>query len=106
MGIQSYLLGTPITMTDILAVLEPLQDPFYRGLLLSRLLLLQTLTTLSGDLLLVLKSLLHKLHILESQLLGNDVEVTGGVHVTLDVDDLGIVEATNDLEDSIDRTNV
>lgn len=103
---DSYLLGTPVTMTDILAVLQPLQNLFYRGLLLSRPLLLETLATLSGDLLLVLESLLHELNVLEPQLLGNDVEVTGGVHVTLDVDDLGIIEATHNLEDSIDRTNV
>lgn len=93
-------------MSDVLAILQHLQDLFYCGLRLSRLLLLETLATLSGDLLGGLESFLGELDILQSQLLGNDVKVTGGVHVALDVDDLGIVEATHDLEDGIDGTNM
>jgi hypothetical protein len=73
---------------------------------LHSLLLLQTLTTHAGLLLLVLESLFSKLDILESELLADDVKITGGVHVALNVNDLGIIEATNNLEDGIDGTNV
>lgn len=93
-------------MANVLAIIQPLQDLFYRRLHLSRLLLLQTLTTLSGNLLLGLEGLFHKLNVLEPQLLCDDVQVTGRVHVALDVDDLGIVEAADDLENGIDGTNV
>lgn len=93
-------------MADVLAILQPLQYLFYRRLHFPRPLLLQTLAALSSDLLLGLESLLHELHILEPQLLGNDVQVTGGVHVTLNMNDLSIVEAADDLEDGIDGTNV
>jgi hypothetical protein len=73
---------------------------------LNGLLLLQTLTTHAGLLLLVLESLFSELDILESELLADDVKITGGVHVTLNVNDLGVIEATDDLEDSIDSANV
>ena len=103
---KSYLLGSPVALADILAIVEPSQDLLNDLLLLTGLLLLQTLTTHAGLLLLVLESLLDKLNILEPQLLADDVEITGGVHVTLDVNNLGIIEATNHLEDGIDSTNV
>lgn len=103
---DSYLLGAPVAGSDILAVLQPLQDLLYRGQLISRVLLLQAVATWTGLLLLGLKGLLNKLNVLEPQLLGNDVQVTGRIHVTLDVDDLCIVEATDHLEYGIDGTNV
>ena len=103
---QTYLLGGPDALADILAVLEPGQNLLNRGLLFPGLLLLKTLTALAGDLLLGLESLLDKLDILEAQLLADDVEITRRVHVTLDVDDLGIIEAADDLEDGIDGADV
>ena len=68
--------------------------------------MLEALATLTGDLLLGLEGLLHKLNVLESQLLADDVEITDGVDVSLDVDNLGIVEAAHDLEDGIDSSDV
>ncbi len=103
---RTYLLRTPVALSDVFAVLDPSKNLFYRGLLLSGLLGLQTLSTLAGLLLLVLQGLLDKLNVLEPQLLADNIEVTGRVHVTLDVDDLSIVETPNDLEDGIDGTNV
>lgn len=103
---DSYLFGTPRALAHVLAVLQPGQDPLYRRLLLPGLLLLKALTTLAGLLLLHLKSLLDKLNILESQLLGNDVEVTGGVDISLNVDDLSVIKAADDLENGIDSTNM
>ena len=103
---RTYLLRTPVALSDVFAVLDPSKNLFYRGLLLSPLLGLQTLSTLAGLLLLVLQGFLDKLNVLEPQLLADNIEVTGRVHVALDVDDLSIVEAPNDLEDGIDGTNV
>lgn len=103
---RAYLLGGPVALSDVFAVLQPLQDLLDRGLLFSRLLLLKTLTTLAGLLLLQLESLLHKLDILQSQLLGNDIQITSGVDVSLNVDDLSIVKASDDLENRIDGTDV
>ncbi|KAI6768176.1 hypothetical protein HG530_006185 [Fusarium avenaceum] len=98
--------GTPGALADILAVVEPGQDLLKGVLVLHGLLLLKTLAAHAGLLLLVLDSLFSELNILESQLLADDVEITGGVHVTLNVDNLGVIEATDNLEDGIDSTNV
>lgn len=103
---MAYLLGAPVAMPDVLAVLQPLEYLFYRRLRFSRLFLLQTLATLAGDPLLGLESLLHELNVLEPQLLGNNLQITNRIDVALDMDDLGIVKATHDLEDGIDGTNV
>lgn len=102
----SYLLRAPGALADILAIVEPGQNLLKRSLILHGLLLLQTLTTHTGLLLLVLESLFSELNILESELFADDVEITGGVYVTLNVNDLGVIEATNDLEDGIDSANV
>lgn len=102
----SYLLGAPVALADILAIVEPGKNLLKRSLILDGLLLLQTLTTHTGFLLLVLESLFSELDILESELLADDVKITGGVHVTLNVNDLGVIEATNNLEDGIDSANV
>lgn len=102
----AYLLGTPGALADLLAVLEVGQDLLDSGLFLLPLLHLKRLTALAGLLLLVLESLLDELDILETKLLGDDVKITGGVDITLDVDDLGIIESTDDLEDGIDGADV
>lgn len=103
---KSYLLGAPGTLPDILALVKPVQDLLNGFLFLLGLLLLQRLATHTGLLLLVLEGFLNELNILESQLLADDVKITGGVHVTLNVDNLGIIEATNNLEDGIDGADV
>jgi hypothetical protein len=103
---NSYLLGTPVTLAHILAVLQPGQDLLYRLLLFPGLLLLETLAALAGFLLLHLKRLLDELDVLEPKLFSNDVKVTCGVDISLDVNDLCVVKATDDLEDGIDGTNM
>ena len=50
--------------------------------------------------------LLDPLNILETQLRLDDLHVTDGVDVALDVNDLSIVETPNDLEDGIDSADV
>lgn len=83
-----------------------LQDLGHGGLLLTQLLHLQALTTTTGLLVQVLEGLFDELNILDAQLLVDDGQITDGVDIALDVDDLGIVETTNDLEDGIDGANV
>lgn len=103
---KSYLLGSPGSLADVLAILEPGKNLLNDVLFSSGLLLFQALTTHAGLLLLVLKGLLDELDILQSEFLADDVQITSGVDITLDVNDLGIIEATNDLEDGIDSANV
>ena len=102
----AYLLGTPGALADLLAILEVLQDLLDSGLFLLPLLHLKRLTALAGLLLLVLEGLLDELDILETKLLADDVEITSGVDITLNVDNLGIIESTDDLEDGIDGADV
>lgn len=102
----TYLLGRPVVLADVLAGLEVLNDLLDSSLLHEKVLHLERLATTAGLLLVVLKGLLGKLKILDAKLLVDDLEITDGVDITLDVDDLSVVEATNDLEDGIDCTNV
>lgn len=45
--------------------------------------------------------LLDPFRILQSKFLPDDFHISYGVDVALDVDDLGVVESTNHLEDAI-----
>lgn len=81
-------------------------DLLNSGLLHEEVLHLERLTTTAGLLLVVLEGLLGELDILDAKLLADDLQITNGVDVTLDVDDLGIVEATDDLENGVDGANV
>jgi hypothetical protein len=76
------------------------------GLLLTQLLHLKRLSAALCLLAQALECLLNKLDILDPQLLADDGQITNGIDITLDVDDLSIVEAPDDLEDGIDSTNV
>lgn len=102
----TYLLGRPFTITDVLARLEPLQDRGSSGLVLLHFLHLQGLATAAGLLVQGLERLLDELDILDTQLLADDGQIANGIDITLDVNDLGIVEAADDLEDGVDGTNV
>jgi hypothetical protein len=79
---------------------------FSSGLFFLELLHLERLATTASLLLEGIESLLNKLDILDAQLLTDDVQITAGVDITLDVNNLSIVEATNHLENGIDSTNV
>ena len=48
-----------------------------------------------------IEMLLHPLNILQTELGLDDLHVTDGVNLALNVDDFSIVERTNDLEDAI-----
>lgn len=93
-------------MTDVLARLQPLENTTSGGLLLLQLLHLQRLATTASLLAESLESLLDELDILDAQLLADDGQVADGVDIALDVDNLGVIEATNHLENGIDGTNV
>lgn len=103
---MTYLLGGPVVLAHVLAGLEVLNDLLDGSLLHEKVLHLERLATTAGLLLVVLEGLLSELEILNAELLVDDLQIADGVDVTLDVDDLGIVEATNDLEDGIDGANV
>jgi hypothetical protein len=104
--VSTYLLWCPNTLPHIFAVLEHGKNSLDGRLLLLELLHLQTLATPAGFLDELFERLLDELNVLEAQLLGNDVQIAERVDVTLDVNDLGIVEAADDLEDGIDCANV
>lgn len=102
----TYLLWRPGALADILAILQHGQDLLNGSLLLLELLDLKTLATTTGKLLHGLERLLGELDILDAQLLADNVQISDGVDVALYVNNLGIVEAANHLEDGIDGTDM
>ena len=102
----TYLLGAPVALADVLAVFQHGKDLLDGGLLLLELLHLKRLATTSCLLDKVLEGLLGELDILQAELLADDVQVTDWVDVTLNVNDLGIIEATHNLEDGVDSADV
>jgi hypothetical protein len=95
-----------VVHAHVLAGLEVLNDLLNGSLLHQQVLHLERLATTAGLLFVVLERLLGELDVLDAQLLVNDLKIANGVDVTLDVDDLGIVEATDDLEDGVDGANM
>jgi len=93
-------------VTDVLAILKEGKNLLDGGFLLLELLHLEGLTTTASLLLDVLESLLSELDILDAELLADNLEITDGVDIALDVDNLGIIETSDDLEDGIDGANV
>lgn len=102
----AHLFWGPGPLANIFTVFQPSQNLFNNGLFLPRLLLLEALTTLASLLLLVLQRLLDELDILQSELLADYVKVTSRVDISLDVDNLGVIETPYDLEDSINGSDV
>ena len=88
------------------AILEMLQHLLHNGLLFLQLLHFQRLTAASGQLDKVLVRLLDEFNVLDAELVGDNLQVTDRVYVTLDVDDLCVVETSDDLEDGIDGADV
>jgi len=95
-----------VVLAHVLAGLEVFNDLLNGSLLHQEVLHLERLATTAGLLLVVLKRLLGELDVLDAQLLVDDLEVANGVDVTLDVNDLGVIEATDDLEDGVDGADV
>lgn len=93
-------------MTDIMALSQPLQNLVNNTLILLHSLHLQSLPTTSRLLRKSLKSLLHKLNVLDTQLLIDNSQIPNGVNITLNVDDLSIIKAPDHLEDGIDSTDM
>ena len=104
--IRTYLFGVPVTLADIIAILQELKDLGSGSLFLLKLLHLQRLSTTTSLLAKKLKSLLNKLDILDAELLVDDGQITARIDITLNVDNLGIIEAANHLEDGIDSADV
>jgi len=102
----TYLLGAPVLVTNVLAVLKESKNLLDGGFLLLELLHLKRLTTTAGLLLQVLESFLNELDILDTELLADNLEIADGVDITLDVDNLGIIETSDDLEEGIDGADV
>lgn len=104
---NSHLLVPPALLPHILLLIhQPAQHALHDSLLLLELLHLETLAAAARLLLQGLQVLLHKLDILDPQLVVDDLEITHGVDIALDVDDLGVVEAAHHLEDGVDGTDV
>ena len=95
-----------MSLAHILAILELLKDLLDSGELLLHLLHLQALATPSGVLDELLMRLLNELDVLDTELLADDVEIADGINITLNVDDLSIVEASHNLEDGVDGSDV
>jgi hypothetical protein len=103
---EAYLFRSPLSFSDISTILEQGQDLLDCGFLLLELLDLKTLATPPSQLLHGLECLFGELDILDSQLLTDDGQIPNWVNVALNVDNLGVVEATDNLEDGINGTDV
>jgi hypothetical protein len=104
---KAYLFGPPVLLANIHLLLgETGVNSLDNGLLFLELLHLHALSTTGSLLADSLESLSDKLQILGSQLLIDDGKITDWIDITLDVDNFGIIEASNDLEDGIYGTNV
>jgi hypothetical protein len=103
----TYLLRGPVSLAaDVMAILKELENELGGGLLFLQFLHLQGLSATTGLLLQSFEGLGDKFNILDAQLLVDDGQITARVDITLNVNDLGIVEAADNLEDGIDGTNM
>ena len=102
----TYLFRTPVAVSDVLALFQELKNLSNSSLFFTQLLHLQSLSTTSCLLAKALESLLNKLNILDPQLFADDGQITDRVNITLDVNDFSIVEASDDLENGIDSSDV
>lgn len=105
-GAPAYLFRTPFALSDIFAIFEHCQDFVDGGFLFPQLLHFKTLTTSPRLLRQVLLGLLDELDVFQSQFLGNDVQVSSRVHISLDVDDLSVIETSHDLEYGVDSSDM
>ena len=108
MWMRAYLFSNPLCLADVLVVLsEDAVDLLHGGNLLFPSLVSEgAVTEGATGLLEALEVLLDPLDILETEFCGDNVHVAAGVDVALDVDDLGIIEGADDLEDTVDGTDV
>lgn len=104
----THLLVGPGTLSDILVLLgQRLQDLLNGGNLLLSGFVGQTDTSqVPRKLLQPLQLFLHPFDILQSELGGDDLHISQWINISLDVDDLGVVECSDALEDTVDSTDV
>ena len=101
-----YLFRTPGSLADVFAILQPSKDLLDDELLFFCLLLLETLAALARLLFLVFEGLFDELNVFEPELFADDVKVASGVYISLDMDNLRIVETPHYLEDGVDSADV
>ena len=102
----SYLFGIPVTPAHIVTLLKILENLGNGSFVLTQLLHLERLATTARLLLQVLERLLDEFNILDPQFLVDDGQIPNGVDVTLHVNDFGIIETPDDLENRIDGPDV
>ncbi|KAH3666022.1 hypothetical protein OGAPHI_004211 [Ogataea philodendri] len=96
----------PGLVGNSLAILEKLDDSLDQNSLLFLLLNLQRLTTSLGDFVDTFQVTLGKINILESQLVGNNLQISGRVNISLNVDDVCVIETSNHLVNGINSTDI
>jgi hypothetical protein len=105
---RAHLLVGPGTLSDVLVLLgEDLVDLLHRRCLLLLGLVCQADVAQTPRVLLVLlELLLDPFDVLQPQLGRDDLHVSQRVDIALDVDDLGVVECPDTLEDTVDGPDV
>lgn len=98
---NAYLLGSPILLSHIFTIFEPRKNLFDSRFLLFQFFHFETLPASPGLLLQVFKSFLNELDIFDSKLLADYIEISDRINVSFNMDDLGIIETANNLEDGI-----
>jgi hypothetical protein len=86
--------------------LQQSKNLLHRGFFLLELLDLKTLTSSPRQLLVVLERLLGELDVFDAQLLADDGKITNWVDIAFNVNNFGIIETSDYLEDSIDCSDV
>lgn len=105
---DAHLLVVPVALTNILLLhRQHMQHLLHRRNLLLLLPISETRATQrTSSSLQRIELLLDPLDVLETKLVLDDLHVADGVDVALDVDDLGVVERADDLEDAVDGADV
>lgn len=98
---NAYLLGSPILLSHIFTIFEPCKNLFDSRFLLFQFFHFETLPASPRLLLQVFKSFLNELYIFDSKLLADYIEISDRINVSFNMDDLGIIETANNLEDGI-----
>jgi hypothetical protein len=103
---NTHLFWGPGALSDISTIIQESKNLLDASLLLKKFLHLKTLATSSSKLLDVLKGLLCELNIFDTKFLTDNCQISNRIDITLNVYNFSIIETSDNLEDSIDSTDM
>ena len=103
----AYLFVSPALLANGNLIFgKTFHDRLNDGLLFFELLHFQALATARSQLLEGFELFLNKLNVLDPQFILNNIKITNGIDISFNVDDFGIIEASDNLEDGIYCTDM